>query len=84
MNLVEIRCPGEREHSIKDSVFRTCGNIMGGISDDHECNAIFHCHVCGFFNVVIDSDGNITIDKIDTSNGKRIEFKKKWRMAHNV
>lgn len=79
----EVRCPGERAHKVKGVDYEICGNIIGGLLTNISNKAIFHCHMCGFWEAEINDDREITMTKIDTSNGKRIDFDKKTRRVKN-
>ena len=76
----EVRCPGDREHTIKGTEYSTCGQLPGGIGSDS--SAIYRCPVCKSFWQAVTDDGNLDIFKINTKTNK-IKFKKQWRVVHD-
>lgn len=83
MRMIGIRCPGERKHTIHKIEYTICGNSMGGLEEGDYKKIIFRCSSCGFWEVQAHSDDSIDMTKIDTSNGKKIDFITKLRRVHN-
>jgi len=80
---IEIRCPGDRTHKIHSKEFSCCGNHMGGIPIGEASKTVMHCNFCGFWEVKTTNGEIIDMTKIDTSNGKRIDFTTGIRRVHN-
>ena len=78
---IEIRCPEDREHEIKDTKYSTCGQLLGGLMDVDGNSAIFRCPVCRTFWKASIEDDVVTMDK-ESSKNKRVQFKKQWRLVH--
>jgi len=79
--IVEIRCSCHRPHVVGGIEYATCGNSLGAIDVTHENLCYFRCPVCGFWRVIVDSDGEITMFKINKK--EYIEFEKSWRIVKN-
>ena len=82
MDYTEIRCVGERKHTIKGIEYDVCGHLLGAVSDNTE-GAIYRCSVCGTFTKIIGFDGpDLIIEDVTPQRGKKLDFTRKRRIMH--
>ena len=67
VEMYEIRCPGNREHTVNNGdeqvAFETCGSLMGGIAEDS--TDIQRCPICKrFWQVSFNGADGLTMTAI--------------------
>ena len=82
---IELRCPADREHKIRGFNYDTCGNLFGGIDVENPTSVTLRCPTCGsWWDIVVDSDKQITMNRVQLSAGEKINFDKSIKRVNDA